>query len=91
MLSRLGGAEAEGSFLRSLESGWFTLTCPTKDDLARMATLVERYSNLPLGAADASVVAVAERMGISEVFTIDTRDFSVVRPSHVARFILLPE
>ncbi len=51
---------------------------------------MERYSDLPLGAADASVVAVAERFHIADVLTLDTRDFSVVRPSHVPALTLLP-
>jgi uncharacterized protein len=68
----------------------FHLVDLTDDDLDRMAGLVERYSDLPLGSADASVVAVAERLRINEVFTLDTRDFSVIRPVHVAAFTLIP-
>ena len=45
---------------------------------------------LPLGTSDASVVAVAERLGIAEVATLDRRHFSVVRPKHVPAFTLLP-
>jgi predicted nucleic acid-binding protein len=48
-----------------------------------MAELVERYADLPLGAADASVIAIAERLGASEIATLDRRDFAVVRPRHV--------
>jgi len=35
-------------------------------------------------------VAVAERMRVTEVMTIDVRDFSVVHPVHVPAFTLLP-
>jgi uncharacterized protein len=77
----------EAGFLRSLESGIFQLVELTDTDLLRVASLVERYSDLPLGSADASVVAIAERL---RVFTLDARDFSVVRPAHVPAFILLP-
>ena len=49
------------------------------------------YADLPLGAVDASVIAVAERVGASEVATLDRRHFSVVRPRHVGAFALLPE
>lgn len=59
-------------------------------DLVRMAELVETYADLPLGAVDASVVAVAERLGSTILFTIDRRDFAVVRPRHVGVFTLLP-
>ncbi|MDQ2738090.1 MAG: VapC toxin family PIN domain ribonuclease, partial [Actinomycetota bacterium] len=45
---------------------------------------------LPLGAVDATVIAVAERLGITEIATLDRRHFSVVRPAHVEAFTLLP-
>jgi hypothetical protein len=35
-------------------------------------------------------VAVAERLGLTEIATIDRRHFSVVRPRHVGAFTLLP-
>jgi predicted nucleic acid-binding protein len=38
-----------------------------------------KYSDLPMDFADASLVAVAERMGLSRVFTLDRSDFSVYR------------
>lgn len=59
-------------------------------DLARMADLVKAYGDLPLGGVDASVVAVAERLGISAVATLDRRHFTVVRPRHTDTFDLLP-
>jgi len=48
------------------------------------------YGDLPLGTVDASVVAAAERLDITTIATIDRRHFSVVRPSHVEAFTLLP-
>jgi len=45
---------------------------------------------VPLGAADASVIAIAERLKLTEVATLDHRHFTVVRPSHVNAFTLLP-
>jgi len=39
---------------------------------------------------DASVVAVAERLKVTEVFTLDVRHFAAVRPVHVPAFTLLP-
>jgi predicted nucleic acid-binding protein len=60
------------------------------EDWRRAGELVLRYADLPLGAVDASVVAVAERLGLTEIATIDRRHFSVVRPRHVDVFRLLP-
>ncbi|GAA0509405.1 hypothetical protein GCM10009545_09380 [Saccharopolyspora thermophila] len=59
-------------------------------DWERVADLVERYADLPLGLADASVIAVAERFQVHQVATLDRRHFSVVRPNHVPAFTLLP-
>ena len=55
-----------------------------------MADLTERYADLGLGGTDTSVVAIAERLGIVKIATLDRRHFSVVRPSHVDAFTLLP-
>ncbi|HEY6747933.1 MAG TPA: PIN domain-containing protein [Mycobacteriales bacterium] len=62
----------------------------TAADCARMAELVRRYGDLPLGTTDASVVAVAERLDVTEVATLDRRHFTVVRPRHTTALTLLP-
>ncbi len=55
-----------------------------------MADLVDRYADFPLGGVDASVIALAERLGVTEIATLDRRHFGVVRPKHVEAFTLLP-
>ncbi|MEV0146753.1 MULTISPECIES: PIN domain-containing protein [unclassified Nonomuraea] len=90
LLGKYGTARDEAAFIRSLQSGLLTFTELTKDDLARVAVLVERYANFPLGGSDAAVVAIAERLKIQEVFTLDRRHFSAVRPAHVPAFTLRP-
>jgi predicted nucleic acid-binding protein len=90
LLEKYGGVAAEAAFLRSLAAGDFSLEPTTAEDLARAGDLVEQYANLPLGTTDAIVVATAERLGCTEVGTLDHRDFSVVRPRHIAAFTLLP-
>ncbi len=90
LLHRDGGPSVEADFLRSFESGFLTVADVDAADLARMAGLVEQYGDLPLGGADASVVALAERLGVTDVATLDLRHFRVVRPRHVAALTLLP-
>jgi predicted nucleic acid-binding protein len=51
---------------------------------------MERYADLPLGLVDASVIAVAERLGADAIATLDRRHFSVVRPRGIEAFTLLP-
>lgn len=87
--SRLG-ADAEVRFLGDLAAGAFAVEPVDPSDWLRIAELVGRYRDLPLGTVDASVVAVGERLGITEVATVDRRHFSVVRPRHVGGFTLLP-
>ena len=48
--------------------------------------LVETYEDLGLGTVDASVIAVAERLGATIIATLDRRYFSVVRLSRVFAF-----
>jgi predicted nucleic acid-binding protein len=59
-------------------------------DWLRIAHLVGIYRDLPLGAVDASVVAAAERLRLTQVATLDRRHFTVVRPAHIEAFELLP-
>ena len=84
------GARAESGFLRSLADHDFTPVELATSDYIRMADLVEKYSTLPLGTSDASVIVLAERLGVTEIATLDHRHFSVVRPRHTASFTLLP-
>lgn len=84
------GVEPEVRFLGDLASGAFTLAPVVAGDWLRVAELVSRYRDLPLGTVDASVVATAERLDITEIATLDHRHFSVVRPRHTDFFTLLP-
>ena len=55
-----------------------------------MADLVNTYESLPLGTTDASVVALAERLALTEVATLDRSHFTLDRPKHVDAFTLRP-
>jgi uncharacterized protein len=82
------GAKIEAQFLRSLAS--IHIEAPTPDDWPRIADLVEQYGDFPLGGADASIVALAERLDIEIIITLDDRHFRAVRPRHRNAFQLLP-
>lgn len=84
------GAHAEGAFARALEAGELLVEPPAAPDWARIAELCESYRDLPLGLVDASVVAAAERLGVTTVATLDRRHFANVRPTHADHFTLLP-
>jgi predicted nucleic acid-binding protein len=78
-------------FLTSLADGDLTAVDLDAADWRRAADPVTTYSDLPLGAVDASLVAVAERLEVAEIATIDCRHFSVVRPRYIGAFPLLPQ
>lgn len=84
------GPDAEIRFLGDFAAATFFVEAVHPEDWLRMAELVGRYRDLPLGTADASVIATAERLGEVEVATTDRRHFTVVRPRHVEAFVLLP-
>lgn len=87
--SRLG-VNAEIRFIGDLAAGDLNVEPVAASDWLRIAELVGRYRDLPLGTVDASVVAAAERLDITEIATLDRRHFSVVRPTHIPSFELLP-
>ena len=84
------GVEPEVRFLGDLAAGTLIPEPVLAGDWLRVAELTARYGDLPLGTVDASVVATAERLEIAEIATLDRRHFSVVRPTHVPAFQLLP-
>jgi uncharacterized protein len=84
------GPQAEATFLRSLGGDGFHVAELADPDIPRMAELVETYMDLPLGIVDAAVIAIAERLQLTEIATLDQRHFAVVRPSHTRAFTLRP-
>lgn len=90
MLASRAGAKAEADFLRDVADGVYELVPVTSSEVSRAADLVEQYASLPLGTADAFVVAVAEKYRAVNIATLDRRHFTVVRPSHLPAFTLLP-
>ena len=90
MVGTRGGSEAEARFLEDTVDGPYDILSLSAEDRQRTAELVRAYADLPLGAADASVVALAERCGLQTVATLDRRHFSIIRPKHVPALTLLP-
>jgi len=72
---RIGRQYLDG-LLMDIEDGAYRLDCG-ESDLPRIRALIRRYHDLPLGYADASVIACAERYG-GTVATLDLRHFAAV-------------
>ncbi|MFC0862411.1 type II toxin-antitoxin system VapC family toxin [Sphaerimonospora cavernae] len=92
LINKYGGTKAHAAFLDQLHAavnaGDFTLVAITPADLNRMAELVRTYPALRLDPADASVIALAERLNVRQIATLDRRDFTVIRPRHSALTLL---
>jgi predicted nucleic acid-binding protein len=85
------GETAEQAFAASLRSGELLAEPVEPVDWDRITELLSQYDDLGLGIVDASVVAACERLGQTELATLDRRHFSVVRPSDCAALTLLPD
>ena len=93
LIDKYLGPAAEAAFLDSVGTGdnyAFQLAGLADSDVRRMAELVRRYADRHLGGTDASVIAVCERLSIATVATVNLRDFTNVRPRHVAALATVP-
>ena len=91
MLSRSRGTRgAVDALLESVLAGTVGLVDLDLVDYARARQLVAKYADVSLSFVDASIVAIAERLGETTIATLDHRHFSVVKPLHCETFTLVP-
>jgi predicted nucleic acid-binding protein len=67
------------AFVDDLSRGAFTYATAEIDQITRAMTIDRRYSDLRLGLVDASIVALAETLGLRRIATRDVRHFAAVR------------
>jgi hypothetical protein len=70
---------AMAAFVEDLKRGAFTYVAPSAWHVTRAMEIDRRYDNLGLGLVDASIVAVAEEVGVARLATRDVGHFSAVR------------
>jgi predicted nucleic acid-binding protein len=70
--------------------GAFQLVASSQASLRRVAALMERYRNIPMDFADATLVALAEELETDRVFTLDRRGFTTYRMRRRKPFRLIP-
>jgi predicted nucleic acid-binding protein len=58
--------------------------------LLRCREFTERYADVPMDFADATLVAVAEETGVRDIFTLDHRGFSTYRFGKKQAFRIVP-
>lgn len=89
--SKLGLRDAWLVFLDDVDAGAWRIAWPLDRDLRRARELEDQYEDLGLGVVDASIIALAERLGEDKIASLDRRHLGAVRPAHVSAFRLLPE
>ncbi len=82
--------QAQKQCLEFLLRGAFVLVPASHTSLLRVAALMEKYRDVPMDYADATLVALGEEIGCDAVFTLDRRGFSAYRLKSRKAFQVLP-
>lgn len=90
LLLHSGGPEVVRAWYEDLIAGAYAVEWWAAA-LAETLSVAERNASLPLGLADASLVALAARLGTTRIATLDERHFRIVKPlTGEPAFVLLP-
>lgn len=82
------GQAGKRALLTFIRRGALQLETLSVEDVPALDDLLARYARMDF--ADATLVLIAEKTGITEIFTIDRRDFEAYRTPSGRRFKLLP-
>jgi uncharacterized protein len=91
LLGEAGRWTAQDALWRLVHQKDVQIAEQSSEDCARMRTLMEKYKDLPMDLADASLVALAEKENLRDIFTLDQTDFQVYRLPRRQSFRVLPE
>ena len=78
LLARAGGILAQRALWRLVQTDRLVIAELSVSAVERSARLMDKYADLPMDLADATLVALAEEEGHRTVFTLDS-DFRVYR------------
>lgn len=84
-------SRARSAALDFVLSGAIILVPPSLESLKRVKRLMEKYKDIPMDYADATLVSIAEDLSITEVATFDVKDFGIYRLSSKQPFVILPQ
>lgn len=90
LFNRAGGMPLVSAFLDLLAAARFPLQEVNYDDLKRASELMRQYPGTKLELVDCCVVALAERLEITHVATLDRRDFGIIRTQDNAFLEVVP-
>lgn len=89
LIARVGQA-AELALLREVARGAYRVEWFLDSDIREAVTVIDRYADLGLGLADASIVVLAQRYHCNRILTLDERHFRAIRGPDGRPFELLP-
>jgi predicted nucleic acid-binding protein len=84
-------AQAVERLLAGSAQGLYRIMPLAEDELPALSGLLRKYRRLGIQLADATLVHLAQRENLETVFTLDRRDFSVLRGRANRPFRLLPD
>jgi hypothetical protein len=90
LLGRRVNVAAARRLLDEVVRGAYRLEPFGSEDVEQAGAIIDRYRDLDLGLADASIVVLAERHGIADLVTLDERHFRAVRGPGGRPFRILP-
>ncbi len=67
------------NFLRWVGRGGLTVVDVPIDATLVLADRIDKYADLPMDLADASLIWLAETRGVLDILTLDRRDFGIYR------------
>ncbi|MCX7688880.1 MAG: PIN domain-containing protein [Fimbriimonadales bacterium] len=88
-LFKMGGFPLQERLWMLWETGKLRLYEMSSDEMTRIRTLMQKYQNVPMDYADATIVAAAESTGIRTLFTVDS-EFYIYRIHDTETFQILP-
>lgn len=90
LLKREIGVLGAAQFLQEFTDSQPHLQEVTIPDLVRVREITQQYATAKLDFVDCCIMALSERLNITQIGTLDKRDFSIFRPNHVDHLELLP-
>jgi uncharacterized protein len=92
LIGQGGGNRMVAAFLEGLltRNTKYRLIALEPEDIKRTFEILRQYADSRVDFVDATVLAVAERLNITTILTLDKRDFGLIRPRHTAYMTLLP-
>ena len=90
LIGQRAGHEAQLALLDEITQGVYRLEAFSDDDVAQARRVMERYADLRIGLADASVVVLAERHRTLELLSTDERHFRAMKGPGGKAFRLFP-